>query len=392
MMKTPEIWSETLKEMFLAKKNRRFILLIFGILVTGFLLTSLLGYYASRNSLRSEIETNTLPLTSDNIYSEIQHDILRPVFISSMMASDTFCRDWVIEGEKDPERMSKYLREIRLKYKTFTSFFVSDRTLNYYYSDGILKKISPEEERDVWYYRVRNMKEDYEINVDPDLANRDALTIFINYRVYAYDGSFIGATGVGLTIEAVKDMIEKYQEKYGRRIYFVDDKGDVRLSGSSFPKSLKNVSQIGGMSDSVQMLKTKKDNFFSFARDGELVHVNMRRIPEFQWYLIVEQGEEGTTRHIFRTLVINMAICSIVTLLIMMLMFGILKTYQKKLEMLRGIVPICAYCKKIRDDKGYWDQLETFVARHTDAEFSHGICPTCMKKNFPDYIPGKKEK
>jgi hypothetical protein len=47
---------------------------------------------------------------------------------------------------------------------------------------------------------------------------------------------------------------------------------------------------------------------------------------------------------------------------------------------LRGLLPICAWCKKIRDDKGYWNKVEEFVAEHTEAEFTHGICPDCAEK------------
>jgi PAS domain S-box-containing protein len=51
---------------------------------------------------------------------------------------------------------------------------------------------------------------------------------------------------------------------------------------------------------------------------------------------------------------------------------------------LRGIVPICANCKKIRDDKGFWNQVEKYVGEHTEAEFSHGICPDCAKELYPE--------
>ena len=44
-----------------------------------------------------------------------------------------------------------------------------------------------------------------------------------------------------------------------------------------------------------------------------------------------------------------------------------------------GMLPICASCKKIRDDKGYWNQLEIYIEEHSEAEFTHGICPDCMK-------------
>mgnify|MGYP001244480900 CR=1 FL=1 len=56
-----------------------------------------------------------------------------------------------------------------------------------------------------------------------------------------------------------------------------------------------------------------------------------------------------------------------------------------QIKTLRGIVPICASCKKIRDDKGYWSQVEVYVRDHTEAQFSHGICPECMTQLYPEF-------
>lgn len=56
-----------------------------------------------------------------------------------------------------------------------------------------------------------------------------------------------------------------------------------------------------------------------------------------------------------------------------------------KVKMLSGLVPICAYCKKIRDDKGFWSQIESYIRDHSEAEFSHGICPECAKTLFPKF-------
>lgn len=55
-----------------------------------------------------------------------------------------------------------------------------------------------------------------------------------------------------------------------------------------------------------------------------------------------------------------------------------------EVKTLRGFIPICASCKKIRDDKGYWNQLEEYLMKHSDAQFSHGICPECMERLYPD--------
>lgn len=56
-----------------------------------------------------------------------------------------------------------------------------------------------------------------------------------------------------------------------------------------------------------------------------------------------------------------------------------------KVNLLGGLLPICASCKKIRDDKGYWNQVETYIRDHSEAEFSHGICPDCAKKLYPEF-------
>lgn len=52
---------------------------------------------------------------------------------------------------------------------------------------------------------------------------------------------------------------------------------------------------------------------------------------------------------------------------------------------LKGLLPICASCKKVRDDKGYWSQIEAYISEHSDAEFTHGLCPECAQKLYPGY-------
>jgi hypothetical protein len=51
-------------------------------------------------------------------------------------------------------------------------------------------------------------------------------------------------------------------------------------------------------------------------------------------------------------------------------------------------LPICASCKSIRDDTGYWTQVDVYIRDHADVEFSHGLCPECAQKLYPDYFPG----
>jgi hypothetical protein len=62
-----------------------------------------------------------------------------------------------------------------------------------------------------------------------------------------------------------------------------------------------------------------------------------------------------------------------------------------KVKTLSGMLPICSSCKKIRDDKGYWNQIESYIRSHSNAEFSHGLCPDCVKTLYPDYIPEEED-
>ncbi len=66
-----------------------------------------------------------------------------------------------------------------------------------------------------------------------------------------------------------------------------------------------------------------------------------------------------------------------------------LKKALEEIKTLSGFLPICASCKKIRDDQGYWKQIEVYISEHSEAEFSHGICPECAEKLYPDIYNGK---
>jgi sigma-B regulation protein RsbU (phosphoserine phosphatase) len=65
-----------------------------------------------------------------------------------------------------------------------------------------------------------------------------------------------------------------------------------------------------------------------------------------------------------------------------------LETALANVRQLQGLLPICAYCKRIRDDKNYWNQVETYLEGHADVQFSHGICPSCLDRVINDEVTG----
>ena len=316
--------------------QRSLVLTLIALLGAGFLATSLLSYYASRASIRDSIVNTELPLTSDTVYSEIQKDLVRPILISSMMSRDTFLRDWVVAGERDPGQMTRYLNEVMTHYGAYTAFFVSNNSLTYYQAKGVLKKVSLSEPRDTWYFRVRDMAPPYEINVDVDMANQDSLTFFINYKVYDYQDNFIGAAGVGLTVDAVIKLIDTYQQRYQRSVYFVDTEGRIVLTGADGgPQGARvgtALSELDSMRDLLATLPKPHSGSYEYMTQGQGHFLNVRFIPELNWYLFVDKREGSALHEVRQSLYLNLLICLIVTLSVLALLHRVITRFQGRIE------------------------------------------------------------
>ncbi|HAT31568.1 MAG TPA: GGDEF domain-containing protein [Janthinobacterium sp.] len=319
----------------------RLLLWISLILVAGFLATSLASYMASRDAIEQGIFEQTLPLTGDNIYSEIQKDILRPVFISSLMAQDTFVRDWILKGENDPSQITRYLSEVKKKYATVSSFLISDKSHRYYYPGGILKSVREGEPRDAWFFRVRALRgADYETNVDVDMANHDSTTIFINHRVLDYQGNFIGATGVGLTLASMSGIIERYQARFHRNIYFTDAAGTIVLSAR--PGQRGTIRTLPGVRDVATRILNRSSHptRLAYQLDKATIQLNSRFIPELGWYLLVEQNLSDEVRPLRRVFILNLAVSCAVTLLVLTLTLLTVNRFQRRLERVASTDPL----------------------------------------------------
>lgn len=312
-------------------KKIYFAAILCVLLAVGFLTTSFVSFYVARQSLEEQVSETTLPLTSDNIYSEIQRDLLQPIFISSLMAHDTFVRDWALSGEIDPKKIIRYLTEIQSRYDTITSYFISEETRNYYHPSGVIKQISEDDPADVWYFRTRDAKKPYEINIDYDTVDRSRMSIFVNYQVRDYDGNVIGVTGVGLSVNAVTNLVETYQNRYGRTIYFVDTEGQITLRGSGFGNA-ENLYERPGMRRLATQILTSPGASLSYDEDGHTYFVNSRLVPEFGWLLIVEQSDYSSNNRLRNTLFANIGISLLITVIVGLVAYLTVRNYQNRLE------------------------------------------------------------
>lgn len=307
------------------------IALVTVILLLGFLVTNLSYYYVSKSSLRDTL-IHELPLTSNNIYSEIQRDLLRPIFISSLMANDTFVKDWLTEGEQDVDKITRYLDEIRRQYGMFTSFMVSDKTLNYYHFSGTDRSVKPHIATDEWYFRVRDMQPEYEVNVDLNPEQDNALTIFINYKVRDSEGRYLGATGVGLDFDTVANIVTRYEEKFGHHVYFIDEQGQIAIRSKQAFIDTDTLQQAPGMGKIANQMLRKGENFSEYKHDGQVMLVSSRYIPELDWWVVVEYEEAVALAPIRQSLFINTLIGLAVVILTLLIINFTVNRFHRRLE------------------------------------------------------------
>jgi diguanylate cyclase (GGDEF)-like protein len=315
-------------------KNIWLIIAMIVVLTLGFSLTSVLSYLVTKNYVINNALSRTLPLISDNIYSEITKELLDPINVSSLMSNDTFLINWVSDGELDQKQISDYLGTIKNRYGYTSAFFVSDITQKYYYSDGILKTISPENSHDVWYYDFKDSKRSLDLDVDHDEARDGGLTVFINHRLENLDGTLLGVTGVGLEMTDVGQKFLAYQQKFDHEIYLVDGAGIIQIHSNPELVESVNLLERDGIKDIPGSILEPSDQIqiYEYQDSEGLKAISIRYMPEFDWYLIIEKDQEPSLLDARQSLWANILIGLLITFGISILMILIFRAYNKRLE------------------------------------------------------------
>ena len=312
----------------------RLTILLSIILISSFIGISYFNYKAAQIHVREEIANSSLPLTQENLYSDLIKDLIPPLNIASLMSNDTFLIEWTTSGEKDTDKIIDYLKEIENKYHYFSAFFISETTGNYYHYSGVLKKMNKNDPHDIWYYDFISSEKKYEVVVDTNEANGNKLTIFINFRVEDMAGMLLGVTGVGLEMRNFSDFLSEKQKLYHRTIFLVDRSGLIQAhSDMKFIEKVSLYDQPGiGSVAGELLLKSEVPVDNSYSVNGSQVLVTSRYIKELGWFLIVEENESEalkTARYsLYRTLIAGLG----TSLIIIILSAFTVNYYQKKLE------------------------------------------------------------
>ena len=340
------------------------------IIVGAFLFSNLFSYFSTKKSLLEEIRNSSLPLLSENIYSEIHRTLSLPLNVASTMSQDSFLINWITDGEENPGKIEQYLKNIKEKYNFFSSFYVSEITGNYYYYDGILKKISKEDPHDIWYFNFTESGKDMDLDVDTDEASSGILTIFINNKVKDFEGNFIGVTGVGIRLDKIADTLREKKDKYNRKVYLIDETGTVQVHTDIELVEKINIYDAPGIcmiaAELMKFVESPIDNTYQLG--SEKIIVSSRYIPELGWHVIAEQTEESSYHNVKKNLYFNLLLMIFVTALLFIISYLILKNFKKEMESLAGTDDLTGTANRRELIKQY--NIFKYRSKRYDTKFS----------------------
>tara|TARA_R110001599_G_scaffold64894_1_gene182804 strand:- start:441 stop:1874 length:1434 start_codon:yes stop_codon:yes gene_type:complete len=293
----------------------RIVFIITALLFTLSTSLTVVNYFISIESTQSQLKNSSLPLTVDNIYTEIQKQIIEPNLISSMMAHDTFMKDWLTHEENNTDKIVRYLDTIQNKYKMSTTFFVSEKTKNYYTASGFIEKVKPENPNNAWYFSFKNNPELHEINIDQNEFMGTSLFMFINHKIFDEDFHLLGATGVGLKTSYIDEMLKHFRHAYKFNVYFVNEAGQLIISEQR-ENSPSYLDEISGLDKLRQSFITSGSQIYEYTKNGKVYLLNRKYIPELDLYLMAEAKMDDFTTKVKETFYLNIAITLFLTLVI----------------------------------------------------------------------------
>ena len=347
--------------------KERMLIAIVVLIAGGFLMISLSSFFVSRQNSIDALVSTELPLASDTIYSEVQRDLIGPQIVSSVMANDSFVRDWINEGELDDSKIAAYLTEIAFKYNAFTAFLVVDESANFYSPLGFMRKVSEQEPRDEWYYRTKQNSELIELNVDPAEFEDDQLTIFFNVRMLDQNGDFMAAIGLGLNRDLLNSKLENYRERYGHQVHFLTPEGEIFLHEQPEYEGL-NIQEMDSLRDIADELLAIDGGQIRYRAQRHDLIVHVRYIEEIDLILLVEADVGLATQSLYRALFWNFLICVFITLIVLSVVIKTLGRYQSRLEFLASKDELTGVSNRQALNEHYHRQMLTVTKSTADPE------------------------
>ena len=251
---------------------------------------SLISYNIARNLYTEKVVKDELPLAVSNVAGEIGYAIDKIINTSYQMTKNDYLLKWIDEGEpKDGlATLFNYNTDLMKAFSLSTAMFVSDRTLNYYTNDKILKQLSKDNPRDSWYFDVKNGKEVNSLNIQVSEAT-GSLTLYVNSKVEK-DGKFYGVSAIGMNLDDIVNLVTSKTMGEGSKFLMVDSSGIVKIEKSDRVGKV-NIKDVLGK-EKFDVLMNKNGGVIRHFNGTRNLIIGSKYIPSLDWYLFGEMDED----------------------------------------------------------------------------------------------------
>ena len=251
---------------------------------------SLISYNIARNLYTEKVVKDELPLAVSNVAGEIGYAIDKIISTSYQMTKNDYLLKWIDEGEpKDGlATLFSYNTDLMKAFNLSTAMFVSDRTLNYYTNDKILKQLSKDNPRDSWYFDVKNGKEVNSLNIQVSEAT-GSLTLYVNSKVEK-DGKFYGVSAIGMNLDDIVNLVTSKTMGEGSKFLMVDSSGIVKIEKSDRVGKV-NIKDVLGK-EKFDVLMNKNGGVIRHFNGTRNLIIGSKYIPSLDWYLFGEMDED----------------------------------------------------------------------------------------------------
>lgn len=312
-----------------------------AIIVLGFILTSLISYHLNNSIYIQDIE-HISTLTSEGIYHQIDSIFTKPINISLTMANDNLLKSFMQEEENHQgdeefiQTMRDYLLTYKEKYGYDSVFLVSAQTDRYYHFDkGIDRVLSKEDAEDQWYYSFLESSKEYSLNIDNDetqIADNE-ITIFINCKIFSNTGEVMGVVGVGLNVNNLQTIFQKYEKEFDIKAYLIDGNGTIEISTSETGYEKNNLFADNGftaLQDHIFSDNQHQSLWFS-SPQGKNSFIVSTYVENLEWYLIICNDATTMKARLNRQILMGIMVILFVITLVLLIISKIFRKYNAQI-------------------------------------------------------------
>ena len=260
-----------------------------GALVLSLTLVTLFNNVLLQDLLDQRLSREELPSMLREIRNDIERELATPLAVSRTLANNPYILDWMRANEPDTglDQVSRSLARIKSDFNASTTYVVSSLSNTYYHEQGVLKKLSPQEPRDQWFYAFLNSGKPYSIDIDFDEATRKA-TVFINFLV-SLDGKRVGVAGMGRSLDAMTDLVRNYKLGETGFVFLVDQDGFIKLHPDQTLAGKSALRDLPGMKDVAAEIQGGTDFTLTSTRikDVDTLLASLP-IPSLGWHVVAQ--------------------------------------------------------------------------------------------------------